>query len=437
MKIKMKMKKTILFLAIFLGLFALIGSVNADVGYVTRQNPTSGSWANQTNANILFQYNFTSNSSATANCSLWIQQANETSFYRFANVTDAANLIGYLNLTANVSDIIRDGNVTWKIGCADNVNSTNSSVGYLYVLRSFYVVITSPGSEVWTEDTTPTVNITNTVTFANVTALQGSLFRNCTFYIDGANVSHNESPTIVNGTTWNMTSLIAQSDGNHTLRINCTTWSDVQNQSAVLYYGTDLTACSIASLEPSNWLIIKALPDDGSKAFITFNWTATDNVYPVVTCNLTIDGRDNWNTSVTSTSGTKYSSTHLMTYAQHLWKVRCSDNTGNTCENLSYTVILETTLLGEEYGDCPGFREYNPESGECCLENEYYDGYTCRTKPIVTTTTVKPVIPSLGALGALLPTLGEIKFDLGLISIVIFFIALVCIGYWLIDKEKI
>lgn len=192
------MKKNIL---VLLATLFLVGMASAGITDVTRIAPTDNSWNNSVTASIAFSYNFTSNSSGTANCTLYVSSTPVNSTLDGANAT---TITVYSNTT------ISEGNISWYVNCTDNENSTISDTGYFMVDRTApTVTINSPSVGETLTSSSKTFKVTETDNLDVSTVCSISLS-------DGTS---NSSISAQNNTPFYSTYTLA--DGGYTVDADC------------------------------------------------------------------------------------------------------------------------------------------------------------------------------------------------------------------------
>ncbi|MFH1649723.1 MAG: CARDB domain-containing protein [Candidatus Woesearchaeota archaeon] len=159
---------------------------------------------------------------------------------------------------------------------------------------------------------TPTPNINFTITDA-----QDSLL-NWTLYLDGA--SHRNG-TAING-SWTNTTIGSLVNGTYVLLLEA--WDEAGNyvNSTPITIYVDQIAPNVTLFYPSDFANIT-----GTRS-TQLNYTVTDNLDPILLCNLTLDASivDTYN--VTNGSIRSYTATNLIE-GIHAWNATCFDEAGN------------------------------------------------------------------------------------------------------------
>ena len=258
-------------------------------------------------AEINFNFSFIDDNS-TNNCSIYIDDVlNQT------NETTQNNTI--TNFAVNVSG----GTHTWLVNCSDGQYETMSETRNFTVLQNL-----PPSVSLNLPANNTQINNTNTVTlnFMAIDDLNTTL--SCDLYVNGL---YNQTDSgVINNTLANFTIPVIL--GAYNWSVNCTDGYS-SNVSETWYFTVNDT------LPPS---ITLNYPSNGNSTFsnnTNFNWTATDNYYATLTCNLTLDSLVNVS-NIIVTSGTPANQTVAgIALGLHWWNVTCWDGSGNI--NISST----------------------------------------------------------------------------------------------------
>ena len=151
----------------------------------------------------------------------------------------------------------------------------------------------------------------------------------------------NQTNTNISGSSAfvNFSYITPSSLGNTIANFTITANDTVGNENTTDILPVNITADTIA---PSITLNSPIDQLNTSSTTITFNWTATDNIYTSLTCNLTIDGVVNV-PEINVTSGTpKTQSVSGFNDGSHPWNVTCIDGEDNVNTSETRTVNIDT-----------------------------------------------------------------------------------------------
>jgi len=224
----------------------------------------------------------------------------------------------------SISDL-PDGINYWNVTCWDDAGNMNTSETWMLNISAPPTVVLNYPPDNHSQSS---VDLT-----LNYTPTDNSGFTGCDLILNGVFNQSNSSP-ITNGAV-NSFDLEDLLEANYNWTVNCTDTSGLNTvASPVLTFIIDGTGPNIALHNPT--------PDQTIyDETVTFNFTATDAVDDVMTCNLTIDGVVNL-TNIDAPNGSWVNrSVTLASDGQHNWSVTCWDDAGNsnTSETRNFTTI--------------------------------------------------------------------------------------------------
>ncbi|MBN1793027.1 DUF2341 domain-containing protein [Candidatus Woesearchaeota archaeon] len=264
-----------------------------------------------TNNTDLFNFSVTDNLHTNAYCNITINGVVWDVNFQVQNGT---------NVSRTISNI-PDGNNYWNITCWDNASNRNTSeTRLLNISAPPYVTLDYPP---------PNYTQAGSTLMLYYTPSDNTNVTNCTLIINGANNQTND--TIINNQQHNFT-LTGLTQAEYNWTVNC-------SDNLGLYYAPEQRKFIIDSQEPSIMLNAPAPNQTIISRWINFNFTATDNVDPILMCNLTIDGTVRW-INANAPSGTPVNNTINITFdGLHFWNVTCWDDSGNTntSQNRNFT----------------------------------------------------------------------------------------------------
>ncbi len=245
-------------------------------------------------------------------CSLFVGEISDLSFAA-SNGTEIERSIAGLT----------DGFKAWNVTCLDD--ASNQGLSQLY-----YINISEP----------PTVELaTDNNTFFNVSTFNLSYIpsdntnlASCELYIDGVFNQTNQS-SIVNGAQNNF-SVEGSASGAHTWFVNCIDTIGLQNATENRTFTVDFDNINITLFSPQ----------DGAEIFddtITFSYNATDDIDPLLSCNINVNSQvvDSFN----ATNGAETNRTVVFsTGGLKIWNVTCFDDALNslTSETRNFTLAF-------------------------------------------------------------------------------------------------
>jgi len=258
------------------------------------------------NNNVTFTFNITENLDDSISCNLSVD----------GDIEFTGELVNGTNI---VPILLVDGAHNWNTTCVDDAGNYNSSIIYNFtVYAPPKIYLDSPANNILT--TNSTINF-------GYTPVDALGLTNCSIYIDGE-LNQTDSGVIKN--VINNFTVPGVSEGLHNWSVECTDTDSNINMSLYRNFSRDLTPPFIQLNSPPNNTGI-----DANNVDTDFNWTATDALDTLLTCNLTVDG--NIEDSGFATSGVpRLESVSGLSVGQHYWNVSCADSVGNTNTSLTY-----------------------------------------------------------------------------------------------------
>ena len=306
---------------------------------ITLDTPKENNWTSNTNQ--IFYFNI-SDETGIENCSIRLDGIiNDT------KIGDELTNNGKNNFTINNLA----GSYNWSVECYDNssfntYNITENRTIHVDIYEPEPSIETSNGT--WFNSANPSIdfNITDNM----------DLHINYTFYVNGTlNVEGNAD----NGSSIS-TNLQNLNNGSYIVELEALDNAGNRKNS------TNITIF-IDTVKPSMQLYF---PEDGnvtSDGDVYFNWTANDNLAPIIECNLTIDG--DVNITVNVTNGVAWNETvNGLNAGLHHWNVTCIDLAGNfnTSETRNFTVPMPDLYIESDYIT---FNKTSPEENETITIN--------------------------------------------------------------------
>ncbi|MCP3682408.1 MAG: DUF2341 domain-containing protein [bacterium] len=284
-------------------------NVDKTVPYVNISAPADGNVSDRSTLEFIF--NATDNMATSLSCNITINQS--------INNTSPISVTGGIEEPYEISGF-NDGLFSWNVTCWDTANNSNVSETKQFTVAEIPVVtLGNPPDNYWTKTRDQTFYFTPTDN-------SGSL-SNCTLiFNDGLNVS---SSSITEGQENSIVSP-QLADGLYNWSINCTDGAGLTGASP------NKKSIFIDNKEPfieihNPWQGQNFSVDD-----VVFNFTATDNLAPNLTCNLTLNNFIN-ETNFIVPNGSSYNLTiDNLDLGNHSWNVTCWDSLNNT--NISETI---------------------------------------------------------------------------------------------------
>ncbi len=264
------------------------------------------------NGTIKFNWTATDNYDMNLSCNLTINSMVYASNVSSPNGTKTSYTVSGL----------ADGYYRWNVTCIDDSRNKNTSI-----TRNFTV-----------DHTNPKLYLASPVNYYNTSLTSVNFTWNATDNVDpwlSCNLSIDGKVNVSNIASQN-SKLKTQAvsgfiEGLHNWSVVC--WDDLNNKnySQTRYFTVDNTKPNVVLNYPPNQF-------NTTLSTINFNWTATDNLDPVLKCNLTINGTV-YAANRNSPSGvpTNYTVTGIAD-GTYYWNVTCADDSGN--KNTSITRIF-------------------------------------------------------------------------------------------------
>ncbi len=277
---------------------------------VVLDSPTSG--INTSSNSLGFTFNETDPVYPNASCNLSIDGT-------IRNSTTATNntptTLGYSGLS--------DGTHHWNVTCRDAANNANASAtwNFTVITTAPTVVLNSPIPGLNTSSTALNFNFTETDPIYPGAA--------CNLSVDGSVVN---STTATNSTPATLgDSPLAQ--GLHTWSVSCADGINNANTSATRSFTVDTTAPTVNLATPANQSLY-------NMTTLAFNFTAQDNLAPVMSCSIYIDNVLNRTSSAINNTPASFTIISIAD-GTYTWYVACTDNANNTntSENRTFSVV--------------------------------------------------------------------------------------------------
>jgi len=262
---------------------------------------------------IGFNFTPTDNLSPTMNCSLWIDGV----LLQLNN-----NVANNTALTFNQGSLTQ-GQHSWYILCRDQANNSAKSA-----TRGFTIDLTPPAIAVSSPLNGSRTN-NSMVTFSYTPTDNMAAQINCSLYVD----SFWQGNFTVNNNTLRSDGY-PMAGGNHTWYVLCTDQAGNTNNSGTRRFTVDLPPV-VALNAPSDGTWITS----SDPVNVTFNFTATDDYYPILNCTFYLDGGYNY-TNSSALNNTASAFNRTLGLGAHTWYVRCNDSGNNTAVSPTYTVTV-------------------------------------------------------------------------------------------------
>ena len=232
--------------------------------------------------------------------------------------------VASVNLTG-----LSEGNYYWNVVCTDLAGNTNTSA-----TRFFTILSTSPVVKLITSNMTST-NTGNITLLYNLT---GSGIISSKLILNGAVNKSNQSHLVQGLNNFTLTNL---ANGYYTWTVNATNVFGLNGTAVKRTFIVDKTPPTVSLNLPAN-------NSQFSTSSINFNFTATDNIYSKLLCNLTVGSHVDLNFSVNSGVLTNRLETGLQNgFTQ--WFVQCMDGAGNVgysqLRNINISAKPKVSLL--------------------------------------------------------------------------------------------
>ncbi len=279
---------------------------NATLNAFTTSSPTNDTWTADLTPN--FAFNATSYINTTFTCELYIQ--NSSAWFKYGTNSTVANATLTV-ITANAS--LEEGARNWYVNCTD-VNASNVSTTYVLNVDATNPAVSNLTMPANNSNVTG-VEFNFTATDNYDTTLNYTLFLNDVANATGQTSANNTA------TNFTVTGLINEAIYNWTLQVMDDA-SNAANYSGLFYFKVDSSNPAVSTLNaPANntWT---------STAAVTFNFTATDNVDPVLNFTLYVNDATNV-TGATSANNTAANVTVSFAEGRYNWTVEVSDDATN------------------------------------------------------------------------------------------------------------
>ncbi|MBS3110332.1 hypothetical protein J4227_07425 [Candidatus Woesearchaeota archaeon] len=264
---------------------------------------------NITSGNVQFNFTATDDTDGVVDCNLTLDSVvNNTALILATSGANTLYTITGLN----------DGDHVWNVTCWDDANNPGAA-----------------SNESFTVDKPPRVTLNFPIDFNatnmtlipfNYTPSDAYDVANCTLYLDGAFNATNYSITNGEPNFFNISALL---EGNHYWQVNCSDSRGSVGNSTFENFTVDYSKMSINLSAPPNGTLFQS-------SSITFNFTATDNLDPGLSCYITINNVIEAS-GIAATSGSV--STTLvpgLTNGYKYWNVTCQDDAGNQNTSLTW-----------------------------------------------------------------------------------------------------
>ena len=174
-----------------------------------------------------------------------------------------------------------------------------------------------------------------TFNFTVVNNISAATSLNCSLFID--NILNITNSSTKNNTLTGITATSSIADGNHSWYVRCNDTIPNTNTSQTLNFTIATTAPTVTLSAPASSAIFNV-------SSITFNFTATSDVFTTMSCSLYLDGVLNKTNAATSNGTlTSMSPTSSMADGNHTWNVSCTDGASNVGAGLNKTFTVATT----------------------------------------------------------------------------------------------
>ncbi|MFH1506365.1 MAG: Ig-like domain-containing protein, partial [archaeon] len=272
---------------------------------------------------IEFNFTVTDGVSLTMICNVTVDNGNYSSTVNASNASlESVTIAG-----------ISDGFHYWNVSCYDQANNTAWSNTLNFTIDAAPQVYLDKPDDGY-GDTDGNVVFTAEIWDDNLT--------NCSLIINGViNQTKNlsELPNVNTGSTDNFT-LSNMPQGVYNWTVNCT---DING-----YVGTDTTRTLYVDWTYP-WILLHEPENNTNESYttISFNFTAYDNVDPILECNLTVKGEVNTSQLVNATANvpTIVNISGFLT-GNYTWNVTCNDSSElqNKSETWIFEVISDPTV---------------------------------------------------------------------------------------------
>ncbi|MEM3877674.1 MAG: CARDB domain-containing protein [Candidatus Woesearchaeota archaeon] len=240
----------------------------------------------------------------------------------------------------------------WNVSCSDLAGNANASNTMQFTVSAIPSIIPiSPANLSWSE-------VSQITFYFNATDNDG--LSNCTLLINGV-ANQTKSSGLINGGINNITSTLTE--GEYDWSIACT--------DSGIFYNLNLSAPQKIFVDLNSPLIVLYAPLSGSiteNNSPVLNFTASDTMYPIMYCNITLDGKLK-QSYIELYNNTPYAeATYNLSAGTHYWNVSCWDYVNHTgfSETWNFTVPLpDITVSAIEFI----YNTTNPEEGKQLMIN--------------------------------------------------------------------
>ena len=260
--------------------------------------PADNSFSNS--SSLSFNFTAADNLDSSLTCSLAVGEIQDNNFQAINGT-----------LTNRVINGLTDGLKTWNVSCVDNAGNYNISENRAVNITEYPAI----------QLNTANSSFFNTSSFnLSYTPSDNTNLSNCSLYVD--DIFNQSNSSQINNGQQNNFSVSGISEGSHNWSVVCMDYANLQNQSETRIFTVDLDGLTVELFAPASGAMIFS-------DTVEFNYTATDNIDPVLDCNITINGvvED----SYSAPNGTLVS--RQVTSSQggfKLWNVTCIDDSSNT-----------------------------------------------------------------------------------------------------------
>jgi parallel beta-helix repeat protein len=262
-----------------------------------------------------FGFNETDPVYATAVCNLTVDGSS-------VNSTTATNNtpadMGYSGLVG--------GPHSWSVSCTDGANNTNTSATWNFTITTIgpTILLISPINGLNTSQTALGFTFNETdPSFTNAS---------CSLNVEGSAVN---STTAANSTLTTL-GYSVPSDGTYSWNVTCIDGASNSGSSLNRRFTVDTTPPAVTLDSPANL-------SSFNYSSITFNFTATDNLAPTMSCSIFLDNvLNSTDPSVGNDTLTGFPISGIVD-GNHTWYVQCTDNANNTGPSATWNFSVGTT----------------------------------------------------------------------------------------------
>ena len=294
-------------------------NIDATAPVVSLSSPANNNWSTDTTPDFVFTA--TDNINSTLSCVLDI---GGTSYGTNGSV------VNNTATTITASVLAEATGYSWKINCSDQLQTTAATARTINIDNTAPTVsLSSPATNNWTTDTTPSF------TFTATDALSTSF--NCVLDING--ISYGTNSSVANNTATTITaSALAEASG-YSWKVNCTDLAGKAASSTARTINIDNTAPSVTINSPS----ANASTNDNTTAI---NLTFTDTLSSTASCTIDVNGTAyGTNSSVANNTATVISinGSGLADNTGYSLKVNCTDLAGKLGSSTAQSLTVDTT----------------------------------------------------------------------------------------------